>query len=111
MGINEQEDTIDDLKNELKESKDNYYSLKKDNEKTIEKLNIKLNNYSNDIDIDKEYLIEEKNKSEIDVLNKINEQQDTIDDLKNELKESKDIYHNLKKDSEKTIEKLNIKLN
>lgn len=51
--------------------KEKYHNHKKDSDETIEKLNIKLSNYYTDIDKDKMYLIEEKNKSEIDIFNKI----------------------------------------
>merc|ERR1712000_324384 len=83
---------------------------KKDNKETIEKLNIKLSNYSNEIDKDKQNLIEEKNKQEIDIFNKNKDQEETIEELKNELKELKDKHHYLKKNNKETIEKLNIKL-
>merc|ERR1712169_159859 len=91
-----QKETIDELKNELKEMKDKYSNLKEDNNEIIEKLNIKLSNYSSDIDKDKKVLIEEKNKQEIDNFNQNKKQQETIDELKNELKEMKDKYSNLK---------------
>jgi hypothetical protein len=65
----EQQETIDELKNELRELNDKYYNLKKDNDETIENLNIKLSNYSNDIDNDTKCSIEEKNKEEIDNFN------------------------------------------
>jgi len=48
-------------------------------------LNIKLSNYSSDIDKDKKVLIEEKNKQEIDNFNQNKKQKETIDELKNEL--------------------------
>ena len=95
----------------MKESKDKYNNLKKENNETIEKLNIKLNNYSTEIDKDKKYLIEEENKIETEIFNRNKEQQEAIDDFKDELKEFKDKYNNLKKENNETIEKLNIKLN
>merc|ERR1712169_169456 len=80
------------------------------NNEKIEKLNIKLNNYSSDIDKDKKVLIEEKNKQEIDNFNQNKKQKETIDELKKELKELKDKYSNLKEDNNEIIEILNIKL-
>jgi len=71
----------------LAEFKNKYYNLKKENDETIEKLNIKLSNYSSDIDKDKKVLIEEKNKQEIDNFNQNKKQQETIDELKKELKD------------------------
>jgi len=71
----------------LKELNIKYSNLKNNNNEKIEKLNIKLNNYSSDIGKDKKLLIEEKNKQEIDNFNQNKKQQETIDELKNELKD------------------------
>jgi hypothetical protein len=49
----------------LTEFKNKNYNLKNYNDNKIKKLNIKLSNYSSDIDKDKKLLIEEKNKQEI----------------------------------------------
>jgi DnaJ-domain-containing protein 1 len=107
----EQQETIDELKNELRELNDKYYNLKKDSDENIENLNIKLSNYSNDIDNETKSLTEEENKEEIDNFNQNKALLETIEELKNELKDLNDKYYNFKKDNDETIKKLNIKLN
>lgn len=57
------------MKNELNEFKNKFHNLKKDSNESIHVLNIKLNNYSTSIDKDTKYLIEEKNKDDIDIFN------------------------------------------